>query len=1025
MQRDRTIRRILGGLLMVAMLLSVLPTVVLPAATAAATTWYVDDSGGADFTTIQAAVTAATAGDTIIVRDGASAENVVVDKSLVIQSENGAAGVTVTAVTTSSPVFTVNASSVTIDGFTVSGTTSTSVGGIEVSSVESCLIANNIVTSCGVGIRLAGTATNNTVTGNNCYGNTKYGFAIRGSAYGNFVSKNILSSNTSKDICIKDTSYDNTLWLNDVLSSGVEILTTVVGHSPLEITYTYNSGTYTGYLGNYYSTYSGSDADGNGVGDTAFTSSSYTDSYPLMAQYGSGSYVEVVQQTWYVDDSGGADFTTIQAAVDAASEGDTIIVRDGTYVENVEIDKSLTVQSENGRETTIVQAADPSLDVFLIMADDVTIDGFAAQGVTATYYGGITLYGDGSDDGDVTGCVIKNNDCSNNDCGLMLFVGDGNTFESNVASNCSIGLYLNYATSNLVTKNTFSANDYGVSLDFASSNVLCLNNFIDSAISNVTEETSGSSSGGIWNSQTEIDYSYDSVSYTGYAGNYWSDYSGTDADGNGIGDTPYQTFTGPDEYDNYPLMGEWQNGVITVPSLVPDADFSASIPQGQIVNGDFETGALDPWIASVLVPYGDTPGVQLVTTGSSKQGTTGVRIWRTPVNGGNNWIEQQNVDLTDVEWIRFWRKQYGVYDTQQLSVLVDNTTVALYNETTTTTRYDTIDLSSFGFSGTHTLRFDSYNGYITSGTTPAFSLYLDSIVAFGPGTSGLAPLTVIFKDLSSNSPTSWAWDFNNDGVTDSTAQNPTYTYTVAGTYTVKLTATNADGSGEEVKTSYITVNGPPVAAFTSDVQSGAAPLTVSFTDQSSGSPTSWAWDFDNDGTVDSTDQNPTYTYNAAGTYTVKLTATNTYGSDDEVKTDYITVALPTFTITASAGENGSIDPSGEVVVTEGGSQSFAITPATGYHVEDVLVDGASVGAVTTYEFTNVTDNHTISVSFATDVPAWDLNGDGVCNIGDVVVIGLHWGEMGAPGWIPQDLNGDGVINIGDVVVLGLHWGETW
>ena len=61
----------------------------------------------------------------------------------------------------------------------------------------------------------------------------------------------------------------------------------------------------------------------------------------------------------------------------------------------------------------------------------------------------------------------------------------------------------------------------------------------------------------------------------------------------------------------------------------------------------------------------------------------------------------------------------------------------------------------------------------------------------------------------------------------------------------------------------------------------------------------------------------------------------------------------------------------------------------------------------------------------TGAPAWDLNGDHVCDIGDVVILGLHWGQKGTPGWIPEDLNNDGVIDIGDVVVLGLHWGQTW
>ncbi|MFA5375472.1 MAG: hypothetical protein WC455_06940 [Dehalococcoidia bacterium] len=133
------------------------------------------------------------------------------------------------------------------------------------------------------------------------------------------------------------------------------------------------------------------------------------------------------------------------------------------------------------------------------------------------------------------------------------------------------------------------------------------------------------------------------------------------------------------------------------------------------------------------------------------------------------------------------------------------------------------------------------------------------------------------------------------------------------------------------------------------------------------------------------------------------------------------------TITAGAGDNGSIDPSGDVTVDYGSSQTFDITADPGYHVADVLVDGSSVGAVTSYEFTNVTADHTISASFASDstAPDWDLNGDHICNIGDVVVIGLHWGQTGTPGWIPQDVNNDGIINIGDVVVIGLHWGESW
>ncbi len=76
-------------------------------------------------------------------------------------------------------------------------------------------------------------------------------------------------------------------------------------------------------------------------------------------------------------------------------------------------------------------------------------------------------------------------------------------------------------------------------------------------------------------------------------------------------------------------------------------------------------------------------------------------------------------------------------------------------------------------------------------------------------TSGDAPFTVQFQDLSTNSPTSWEWDFTNDGVVDSTLQNPSYTYSTPGTYNVRLKAGNAFGTDDIIKTGYITVTAPP------------------------------------------------------------------------------------------------------------------------------------------------------------------------------------------------------------------------
>ena len=83
---------------------------------------------------------------------------------------------------------------------------------------------------------------------------------------------------------------------------------------------------------------------------------------------------------------------------------------------------------------------------------------------------------------------------------------------------------------------------------------------------------------------------------------------------------------------------------------------------------------------------------------------------------------------------------------------------------------------------------------------------------------------------------------------------------------------------------------PPVANFTGNPTSGAAPLTVAFTDTSTNSPTSWSWNFGDSST--STAQNPSHQYQNAGSYTVTLTATNAGGSDGETKTNYITATPP-------------------------------------------------------------------------------------------------------------------------------------
>lgn len=150
--------------------------------------------------------------------------------------------------------------------------------------------------------------------------------------------------------------------------------------------------------------------------------------------------------------------------------------------------------------------------------------------------------------------------------------------------------------------------------------------------------------------------------------------------------------------------------------------------------------------------------------------------------------------------------------------------------------------------------------------------------------SGNSPLTVSFTDKSTGNATGWFWDFG-DG-NKSTQQNPVHLYR-SGTYTVKLTVTGSGGADSKSASNFITVKHPaPVASFTASPLSGYEPLSVSFTDTSTGNITDWSWDFGD--SVMSTEEDPVHVYQA-GTYTVKLTVTGAGGSNSASSSNYITV----------------------------------------------------------------------------------------------------------------------------------------
>lgn len=165
-----------------------------------------------------------------------------------------------------------------------------------------------------------------------------------------------------------------------------------------------------------------------------------------------------------------------------------------------------------------------------------------------------------------------------------------------------------------------------------------------------------------------------------------------------------------------------------------------------------------------------------------------------------------------------------------------------------------------------------------------------------------APFTVNFTNQSTPaSGLTYEWSFGN-GQTSS-ATNPSHTYNALGSYNVKLKATSSLGCSDSiVKQQYVVIQ-DLVANFTANRTSGCAPLTVNFTNQSTGLPNSNLWNF-GDGTT-STAANPTKTYNTPGTYTVKLRAANSAScADSTEKVAYITVfpaPVADFTSTNTSG----------------------------------------------------------------------------------------------------------------------------
>ncbi len=210
-------------------------------------------------------------------------------------------------------------------------------------------------------------------------------------------------------------------------------------------------------------------------------------------------------------------------------------------------------------------------------------------------------------------------------------------------------------------------------------------------------------------------------------------------------------------------------------------------------------------------------------------------------------------------------------------------------------------------------------------------------------TSGTAPVTVAFTDTSEDGSEDiyqWLWEFG-DGNTSS-LQNPQHDYPIPGTYTVSLTVTSEDGADTEIRTDLISVEAlPPVAAFSVSSTAGDAPLTVTFSDdstQGTGTINQWAWDF-GDGNI-STESSPEHIYTEPGEYTVSLTVSDEYSSHTVTSTEpvVVTEAPPTELTLIDSPVNGVSYECGENTgVTEQGGKLYCYEAPVSFFVGNMAI----------------------------------------------------------------------------------------